>query len=701
MKKTILLLLLHLFLSLHLFATIRIVGTSGAAGGCTGSITVEATGTAGPFTITLIKSDGTQIPYSSPFRGTKILPNLCYGTYTVKVFNRFECAAELSATVARQLAIKDTILYNCDANGTISLTPSGGDAPYTYTWVGPGSSYVQPRNPVSVSLSGTYSVTVTDSKGVKASKSISYVPLMSLAAPGLSQISIQASCSSGQGGGSICINIDTSKWKIAWPALGKTGACVNNINAGTHCYKLTDRACNKVTNQCVAVPVGTQKALSVVSDTSRDCSLPQDKTICVKANGGLTPYRYTWGDGSSAACMTRSTNSRTVTITDACNASVVHNYNFGATFPALRIVSAEGINQCANPSVQFLIKASGGKGPYTYEWFVGNGNNTVYSPVAGDINNPLSPEIPSQGRNTGSPKVRVKDACGNSIEKILTSNRLSGETISFEALNNNGYDCEVLKNIGVSYASSSNNNSLSFQWNTGATTRQISATQAGNYTLTITSKQNSTGRTCREVYSTSIPADFVSPFFKLSYVVTPASNGSSNGKIDLSVLGGIKPMFFSWDPAGTPYTEDRSNLAAGNYSVYVANSVWPYCEKKISIQVPNLAANFSDGGLLAFSNPSGRSIAPAALERFLSKVFPNPFEEAFKLEIDSSLPGTCDIVVYNTLSQVVLKQQAMLVSGLNVVDIEMDGAQKQQVLYVFVRHKSGQANYHKIIQAQR
>jgi hypothetical protein len=695
MKKTILLLLICC-LSLHVFATIRIVSTTAATGTCTGSITVETTGTAGPFTITLIKSDGTQIPFSSPFTGTKTLPNLCHGTYTVKVFNRFECAAELSATVGKQLSIKDTIIYNCDANGRIVITPSGGDAPYTYVWVGPGSLYVPPQNPVSVSRSGTYSVTVTDSKGLKASKLISYVPLVSLAVPGPAQISIQASCSNGQGGGSICINIDTSKWKIAWPALGKTGACVSNINAGLHCYKLTDRACNKVTNQCIAVPIGTPKALSVVSDTSRDCSVPQNKTICVKANGGLAPYRYTWSDGSSSACMTRSANSRTVTITDACNVTAVQSYNFGATFPALRIVSTEGINQCAQPIEHFLIKASGGKGPYTYEWFVGNSSNTVYSPVAGDINNPLSPEIPSQGRNTGSPKVRVKDACGNSIEKILTNNRLSGETISFETLSNS--NCNGI-NVGVSSASSSNNNSLSFQWNTGATTSQISATQAGNYTLTITSKQNSTGKTCREVYSTSIPADFVAPFFKVSYVVTPASNGSSNGKIDLSVFGGVKPMIFSWGPSA-PRTEDRSNLAAGNYSVYVANSVWPYCEKNISIQVPNLAANFAEGGVLGFSNPPSGSIAPPALERFLSKVFPNPFEQAFKLEIDSSLPGTCDIVVYNTLGQVVLKQQAGLVSGLNVVDVEIDGAQKQQVFYVAVRHRSGQTNYHKIIQAE-
>src|SRR5206468_2477797 len=57
---------------------------------------------------------------------------------------------------------------------TIQAMPSGGTAPYTYSW---NTSPVKTTQSISVTAAGTYTVTVTDAKGCKttASKTIKVV----------------------------------------------------------------------------------------------------------------------------------------------------------------------------------------------------------------------------------------------------------------------------------------------------------------------------------------------------------------------------------------------------------------------------------------------------------------------------------------------------------------------------------------------
>ena len=52
----------------------------------------------------------------------------------------------------------------------MTATVSGGTAPFTFTWTGPGG-FMTSGNPITVTTPGTYDVTVTDANGCTGSAS--------------------------------------------------------------------------------------------------------------------------------------------------------------------------------------------------------------------------------------------------------------------------------------------------------------------------------------------------------------------------------------------------------------------------------------------------------------------------------------------------------------------------------------------------
>ncbi|MEP7324101.1 MAG: gliding motility-associated C-terminal domain-containing protein, partial [Saprospiraceae bacterium] len=101
-------------------------------------------------------------------------------------------------------------------------------------------------------------------------------------------------------------------------------------------------------------------------------------------------------------------------------------------------------------------------------------------------------------------------------------------------------------------------------WNTGATTDSILVKDSGVYTVII---QNYQG--CADTASIQILQS--NPVFTNTLVTQNLCFAEANGKLDLSVSGGLSPYTFIWnDRSGD---EDRTGLPNGNYSVRVVDSV--------------------------------------------------------------------------------------------------------------------------------
>ncbi|HOY18976.1 MAG TPA: T9SS type A sorting domain-containing protein [Haliscomenobacter sp.] len=147
------------------------------ASSCDGGFTLEASGTAGPFNVTLTGPSNQNL---TGINGDRVFTNLCSGTYNIHVYNAFGCDVNLTATV---LEGRMTVSINggrvtCGEAANLVTTVVGGLAPFTYAW----SNGTTTAN-LSTMVTSTYGVTVTDNRGMTASAS--YTMLSAIPKPTL------------------------------------------------------------------------------------------------------------------------------------------------------------------------------------------------------------------------------------------------------------------------------------------------------------------------------------------------------------------------------------------------------------------------------------------------------------------------------------------------------------------------------------
>jgi gliding motility-associated-like protein len=128
-----------------------------------------ATGTA------IASATGGTSPYSyswntSPVQSSPTASDLGAGIYTVTITDANGCTATANVTISQPTAITLTItqvnvLCNGGSDGSATVAASGGTGPYTYSW---NTSPLQTTATINGLVTGSYTVTVTDSEGCMA-----------------------------------------------------------------------------------------------------------------------------------------------------------------------------------------------------------------------------------------------------------------------------------------------------------------------------------------------------------------------------------------------------------------------------------------------------------------------------------------------------------------------------------------------------
>jgi hypothetical protein len=338
-----------------------------------GSIALNVTNGAGPFVWKYKKVGAVDsVAGSGP-----TITGLNAGTYgvTVKGSNGVGCVATFNATLTALNAFSvatnsSTNLTSYGSNdGAASITVTGSNPTYSYLW----SNGATTQN-LSGVAAGTYSVTVTDSKGCKATLpsniTLTQPPAM-VVTPTITNVDCY-----GNSTGAISISISggaspyTYQWNDGVSTQNRT-----SLKAGNYTVTVTDvNGASKATGFSVTQP----SAALTLSETHSNlvCSnSAANGTVSLTVTGGTISYTFAWtksSDGTYSSTSQNLTNLSTgtynVNVTD--NKGCTANKSIIITKPsALNISSSITAPTCA-PATDGAINlsVSGGTSSYTYNW---------------------------------------------------------------------------------------------------------------------------------------------------------------------------------------------------------------------------------------------------------------------------------------------------------------------------------------------
>ncbi|MBK7666920.1 MAG: SprB repeat-containing protein [Sphingobacteriaceae bacterium] len=308
-------------------------------GSCNGSATVSVTGTA-PISIN----------WSSPIVSTNsVVSGLCQGTFAVNVSDATNCLISQTISVTQPPTFSlNPVVTNpkcgvaCD--GTITTSPAGGTAPYSYTW-SPGA-VTSPT--LSNICGGNYTANITDGNNCPYTQTFVVTQPSSITVTFTKR---DALCNGACTGTVLATpSGGTGPYTFSWTPVGSfAGSVLNNlINLCANVYTITVTDANNCTTTAT-VQIADPPALNAsLNFADALCNSQCNGSATVTAGGGTPTYTYNWSGSASTSSI----------VTGLCAGNYSNTITNGACSGSITTI------------------ATGGTGVLTYSWIAtGSGQN--------------------------------------------------------------------------------------------------------------------------------------------------------------------------------------------------------------------------------------------------------------------------------------------------------------------------------------
>ncbi len=477
--------------------------------------------------------------WSNGFIGNTI-EDLVPGDYMVTVTDENNCTQTSSYTVNEGgvvvVTLEQMIQVSCNGgnDGSISVSASGGQAPYTFSW-----SNGDTGPDVTNLAAGNYLVTVSDNVGCEV------VKLYVITQPTALLVSVAVTHETGvdANDGTATANVSggTSDYTYLW-SNAETTQMISGLMPGVYMVTVTDA------NGCTKVGTGQVNAFGCALDVSlgMDIDLCEGDTTTITATvtGETGDITYLWPDGSNLATYEVSSGGEVcVTVTDDAGCQDVGCVMVnGLMFP---IITCPVVNESGPGLNDGSIMCDSISGSITYLWSTGETSSGISGLAPGEY-------CVTMTDVTGCEAVQcftVQAAgCNMAVTGLVTGVLCAGD--------NNGA-IELMVENAV--------DSVTFIWSNGETSSMIENLSGGVYTVTVTDEAG-----CVEevTFTVTEPGPLV-------ILIDSVTNISSNpGSIFITVEGGSVPYSFSWLLSGTEVstTEDLEGIIEpGFYTLLVVD----------------------------------------------------------------------------------------------------------------------------------
>ncbi len=534
------------------------INTVSCNGGDDASVTFTASGGTADYEYSL---DGTN------FQTTNIFENLTAGTYPLTVNDANGCEATASLTIQEPPAITlmpsvTSALCNGSADGTATVTPTGGTPSFTYTWDANANN--QTTQTATGLAAGTYDVTVEDANGCEATTQVTIDEPDAIT---LTSSNTAASCNGGADGtATITANNGATPYTYQWDtnASSQNGPTAVGLAFGSYSITVTDANGCEVTDQ-VDVPELSSLEYTTAS-TQLDCFGDDNGTATVEVTAGTAPYTYAWNttpQQSTSTIIGLTSGTYTVTITDGGGCSDISSIDI--TEPeelTLALTATDPL--CAGEDGTITTTVSGGTGTYAYTWSNGApGANTnapagTYNVIVTDTNgcqvtaeSTLSDPAPLTFTATPT------DALCNGSNDGIINFSASGGIPPYQYSIDGGLTF-FSNNIFDNLAAGIYNVLINDGNNCSANAQEITIGEADAITLT----SSNTAASC---------------------------NGGADGSATITANNGTAPYTYLWDSnASNQNGPTAVGLTLGSYAVTVTDANG--CEATDQVDVPELSS---------------------------------------------------------------------------------------------------------------
>lgn len=525
------------------------------------------------------------------------LDNLCEGLYTVSVTDSEGCVGQNTIQIIEpdllELEIESVHHIGCFGvnNGSITVQPIGGTAPFNYSWSNNGGA----SNNIEGLAIGTYSVTVVDGGGCSASISIdiTQAPELVISVENNNPVDCYGAAT---GSAAVSASGGTGAYTFNW-SNGGEGTNLEGLPAGDYTVTVTDE--NNCTDE-ISFEITEPQELTAgfLNSANVSCFGADDGFISVVTGGGTPGYAYEWSNGESDSMITGlgpDTYSLTVTDGNGCTETISMDIT-EPTALELTQTNLENVSCFEAGDGSIEISGSGGTMPLSFNWSNGDTGTTVDNLVPGNYT--------------------VTLADGNGCVEQLSATITEPPLLEVNTVVTN-VDCPGSTQGSIAATATGGTEGYTYLWSNGSNVNPIFSLTAGDYSLTVTDANGCTVATDVTIGSLdeiapTVFANDVNLFLGEDGTVTLPLGQVNNGSFDNCGIASMSLSITEFDctqvgdnTVTLTVTDQSGNSSTAEVTVSVSdliapsmtcpeNIIVPACEANVVYELPVVEDNCAD-----------------------------------------------------------------------------------------------------------